>query len=755
MPPKKVNRLDLLGVLDEVAEEPGRGPGPQKVVPPTERMRLLLWNAWKTFLRELRTDFPDHHLFRDGTEDATESRVKAFFFWYAASYTRDVKDRPTVESMDQYVWVFGMANNERSQYKISKDTIDRIKEYVRTVVAEKAGLCDKHKPKKMATLKDVSILLRHMWNEKEYTFNNERYRVQLALFMKLLVYSTSRPGAIAISDGYRGTNESMTYGDMKVQLLRDITGDETSRPEIMITVRFNLLKNKRQKTGEFTEVTIKENRSDPVLCPILDFLALADADGAWKHFASSKDLYAYRLPSGRDNLEVPFKDEICSLPFLRRTEPWGTTLSSNLAWKCGSINKALKQLSLRAGMRYHVTPYDIRRASANVLHMIASGAELSKQLGHSRAATFQKYLSSHMRIDLQGLCTNGVARQDHIDSLRSMSLSMRPGAPLQIPESMKEEVRKNQEYLDLIQIRDNLSVEINQWLEKNSIARVRYPSSFRTKQDADAAMATILLQGGPNMEVPRFSRPLAELVKAARAAKNYHARMISRKTRLFREEWFNEETRKDSAYVEANGDHDHELSHDASTPDSSEEIHPRAPLLAYYSPAENSNAILDVEKGSNIIELLSLVCHNDPRLRCQNLVTDSQKNEGRWQLEDGCWVWDATCRLFQHGIVEEGRLVTTIDYKDASVINRTPMRPSQKSTPKHLSQKLKARSQKPEGSCSQESAATTSQKRKGPLLEAGASAWKRSKNYYEEHPATVAAELVLDPGTGIEKWQDV
>ena len=29
--------------------------------------------------------------------------------------------------------------------------------------------------------------------------------------MKLMVYSASRPGAIPVSDGYRDTNESMTY----------------------------------------------------------------------------------------------------------------------------------------------------------------------------------------------------------------------------------------------------------------------------------------------------------------------------------------------------------------------------------------------------------------------------------------------------------------------------------------------------------------------------------------------------------------
>lgn len=64
----------------------------------------------------------------------------------------------------------------------------------------------------MASMEDVATLLRHMWTEKEYAFPNERYRVQLLLFLKLMVFSASHPGAIAVSDGYRDTNESMTNG---------------------------------------------------------------------------------------------------------------------------------------------------------------------------------------------------------------------------------------------------------------------------------------------------------------------------------------------------------------------------------------------------------------------------------------------------------------------------------------------------------------------------------------------------------------
>ncbi|KAL5324988.1 hypothetical protein ACEPPN_006109 [Leptodophora sp. 'Broadleaf-Isolate-01'] len=127
MLPKKKSRFDLLGVLDEIAEEPEAALGPKPPAPPTERLRVQLGNAWEVFLKEIKTGFPDHFLFKDGREDPTEPRLKAFFHWYAASYTRNVKDPPGVESLEQFVFVFRMANNARSEYRITSEVMNRIK----------------------------------------------------------------------------------------------------------------------------------------------------------------------------------------------------------------------------------------------------------------------------------------------------------------------------------------------------------------------------------------------------------------------------------------------------------------------------------------------------------------------------------------------------------------------------------------------------------------------------------------------------
>lgn len=342
-----------------------------------------------------------------------------------------------------------------------------------------------------------------------------------------------------------------------------------------------------------------------------------------------------------------------------------------------------------------------------------------------------------MRIDLQGLCTDGIARTDHIDTLRGVSLSMRPGAPMQIPTSVKTQFRKDQKYLDLVRNLDELSIEMNLWLDKHAITCVRYPAAFYTKKDAESAWALVLLQGGPELAIPKFCKNLPNLVKVARAPENYLKRAQHRATKTFRQAWFEEETRKDSAYEESRGG---DL---VAAPTAPKEPHPRKPLLAYFCPDNKPMGRIDVNQGTNIIQLLVLICKNDDRFRCKKSVSadSSPEDEGRWKLEDDSWVWDANWRLFQNASVVEGALVTTIDVPEIhSRIQELPMQRSE-------TQRMSPTSQ------NYGTAAKAKKRRSAPII--STASWKRSKYYHEEHPAIVSAELVQDPVTGVERWVNV
>jgi hypothetical protein len=86
--------------------------------------------------------------------------------------------------------------------------------------------------------------------------------------------------------------------------------------------------------------------------------------------------------------------------------------------------------------------------------VIASEAELVKQLGHGTRDVFQKYLSNHMRVDLQGLATDGNIRSNQIDTLRSIRFAMREDARKKTPKFIFETVQKEAEYIALCKERE-------------------------------------------------------------------------------------------------------------------------------------------------------------------------------------------------------------------------------------------------------------------------------------------------------------
>jgi hypothetical protein len=119
------------------------------------------------------------------------------------------------------------------------------------------------------------------------------------------------------------------------------------------------------------EITIREDKEQPKLCPILDFYVMANADRAWKHFESSEDLYRYRLPPGRQSLEVKFHDRVLAMPVLRMAASQSkdnTEVSNYSAWTCGVAGNCLRDLSKRADFKDLVNPYDGRRGLANILY---------------------------------------------------------------------------------------------------------------------------------------------------------------------------------------------------------------------------------------------------------------------------------------------------------------------------------------------------------------------------------------------------
>ena len=94
---------------------------------------------------------------------------------------------------------------------------------------------------------DLKSIITYLWNGDTHRYTLERKRVQLALFILLLGYTTSRPGALAESDtiGIRGTGAALLYNECEIMKLQI---PESERGFVFaIRITLNLMKGRRDK----------------------------------------------------------------------------------------------------------------------------------------------------------------------------------------------------------------------------------------------------------------------------------------------------------------------------------------------------------------------------------------------------------------------------------------------------------------------------------------------------------------------------
>ena len=99
----------------------------------------------------------------------------------------------------------------------------------------------------MLSKDDVAVLTKFLWVDDKHKYDHERYRIQLCLFIQLLAYTASRPGAIIESDAYRNSNMALKYKDFKLWFLRPRDGGP---PRLSLTIRFSYMKGCREEDGD-------------------------------------------------------------------------------------------------------------------------------------------------------------------------------------------------------------------------------------------------------------------------------------------------------------------------------------------------------------------------------------------------------------------------------------------------------------------------------------------------------------------------
>ena len=100
------------------------------------------------------------------------------------------------------------------------------------------------KEKPVMSVEDLLVTLHHLWAFDHSAFPIERQRVQLALLLLIMAYTSSRPGALVEASCAAGTNECVTYNDVRILLIPN--PEESARNVIVMEVTLRYTKGNRQ-----------------------------------------------------------------------------------------------------------------------------------------------------------------------------------------------------------------------------------------------------------------------------------------------------------------------------------------------------------------------------------------------------------------------------------------------------------------------------------------------------------------------------
>jgi len=92
---------------------------------------------------------------------------------------------------------------------------------------------------------DLLQLLHHHWALCTDYYPVEQQRVQHALLILLMAYTSARPGALVEGSGYYNTNDCLKYKDIEIFKVRD--PECPSRNILIMTVTLRIMKGKRYK----------------------------------------------------------------------------------------------------------------------------------------------------------------------------------------------------------------------------------------------------------------------------------------------------------------------------------------------------------------------------------------------------------------------------------------------------------------------------------------------------------------------------
>lgn len=86
---------------------------------------------------------------------------------------------------------------------------------------------------------DLYNLFTTFWCTSDHWYPTERERIQHALLLLLIVYTTARPSALLATDPYEKLDNSLLYKDIRVFLVRDPQNPTKTLLLMLIKIRLN------------------------------------------------------------------------------------------------------------------------------------------------------------------------------------------------------------------------------------------------------------------------------------------------------------------------------------------------------------------------------------------------------------------------------------------------------------------------------------------------------------------------------------
>ncbi|EER43199.1 FluG protein [Histoplasma capsulatum H143] len=258
-------------------------------------------------------------------------------------------------------------------------------------------------------------------------------QLQLPLLILMTAYMSSRPGVLIESGCVRGSNDALQYRDVVLCVIPNPEDLECHILVMEVTLMF--MKGKRNKSQLYIPF-------GPLLAWSGASLGSFEAQG----INSLEDIFCIEVPPYRNSLQLRWRSEMLNIPVFRRTyhTAYGVRVSPDRALLYDVFNQYLQRLGRNAGLEEPLTPYCIRRGTANAVDDVATTAERNQVLGHSRADIFERYyLSQKVKHDVQSAYLGHPARESVIRAVGMMSLTWDPRVPKELTNEQKAAIEHN------------------------------------------------------------------------------------------------------------------------------------------------------------------------------------------------------------------------------------------------------------------------------------------------------------------------